>query len=424
MASCSQVDSLFQAYIDGELGYAEKSILELHLHECGHCGEEMGRQNACNARVFEALAEHRLSWGLRSSVLAHLPEMDPPVKGGSHPTDPQYVRKKARNRSPWMLVAAAALLVGVAVFLYGRSGTPGAAMPPVGMVTFWDGEAVLRKSMNAKDYEAVKLKSLVAEGDELNTLADGRLAMALIGGSTVKVSHATTLRVDDYRRVRVDRGLTYFEIGHDKRRFYVHTPAGEILVTGTAFLLEVGDAATTVTVTDGDILVRNSVGQIAVSKGNQLVFKNDMPLESPRPVDTASLMAWADAIVPDPGAIALFRQTLELRRSLTAPIPAEPIHLLRDLKERVIDDMLVEWKPDGRTAGHCGYIIHVADSDGKLLMLDTLDSELFNNPALDHAEIAVPNGPIRGVDVIHIRLIPDHTPGNVEVDMTVSAIAR
>ena len=420
MASCSQVNSLFQAYIDEELGRSETRILEAHLHECAACRKELARQKACASEVIGALSDRRLVWGLRSRVLAHLPEMDPALQYGSHPTDPRFSSRKPRGLSPWFSVAAALFVLLGTALIYGTVHTPaalssGRAPAPVGMVTFNDGMGLLRVEPHTGGYERVELKALVHGGELFETLGDGRLALALIGGSTVKANHNTTMTVLDNRRVTVAQGLTYFDIGRDRRHFFVETPMGEIMVFGTAFVVDVAANTTTVTVAEGVILVQNRAGKTAVSRGNQVVFTRDDLMPAPRAVDVAPIVAWADAIVPDPGAVALFMETLEAGYAIDISITAEPVYAVPNLKGRTIENVIVDWQPDGLTEGHCSYTVHVMDGNGKLRLLDSISGEVFNDPAHTQFIVPVVNAPINDVDVLHVKLIPDYTTGDVEV---------
>jgi len=433
VASCSQVNSLFQAYIDGELGHAEKSILEEHLHSCVACQKELAAQRAFGVKVVEALSDQRLIWGLRSRVLAHLPEMDAAPKYASHPTDPCLSSRKERSQLPWLLAGAAAVLVILSLGLV-QTQTPRLyedsiaqereASNVVGMVTFNDGSGVVCQSQGESSPSLAALKSFVREDDRYETSSEGRLAIALVGNSLVKANYDTVLNVVDNRRIHVESGLTYFDVGRQKRHFYVDTPAGEIQVYGTAFVVDTARDSTTVTVAEGDILVRNGVGIAAVSIGNQLTFTRNEPMPMPHAVDVDRLVAWANAIVPDAGAMELFRQTLGLRGTENLSIPAEPVYALGNLAGRVVESIVVKWRPDGQTGGHCSYAIHVSDGQGHLRMLSTIDDSVFDVPGVETVEISVPDKPITGVNVLHIKLIPDHTDGDREADiLEVSAVA-
>lgn len=425
MASCSQVSSLLQAYIDGELGHAEKSIFEQHLRECGPCRHELNEQNGCSARIFESMAEHRLQSCLRSRVLAHLPDMDPAVERGSHPTDPQYARRRYRSPVPHRWLAAAAVLVVAFVGFY--ASTRPERVPildvAIGMVTFSDSDDAYHKQPGATRFEKVALTALVYPGGEYETLSEGRLALSLVGGSTVKVNHDSSLRLENNRRVEVAEGLTWFDVGHDKRLFNVNTPDGDIMVYGTTFVVEVRPDATTLTVTEGNVLVSNDKSKVGVSRGNQLVFQKGVPLGEPYPVDADAVAAWANAIVPDADALALFLRTLELRRSGQQSIPAIPVHGVWTLEGKRVNAIQLTWTPTGQVSGHCGYIVHVADDEGNLLYIDTLDGGLFNDPLRSEHQIPLGDSPLRGLKSAYIKLIPDHTSGSTEVPMKVSLVA-
>lgn len=424
MASCSQVNSLFQAYIDGELGGAETRILEEHLSSCGACRREIGEQRACTERMVEALSDQRLVWGIRARVLAHLPEMEPAPHMHSHPTDPQHTRPRGNNL-PWAVLGMAAAIVLVATaFLYnGNTESARAVSNPVGMVAFSDGNGVLRMAAGDDEYERAALKSLVAPGDRFETLSDGRLAFALIGASLVKVNHGSELLVEDNRRIRVDRGETFFDVGRDRRKFSVDTPAGEILVVGTSFLVDALPDSTVLTVASGYVLVRNGLGKSAVSAGQQLTIARGEAPGAPIAVDVAPLIAWADAIVPDPAAMALFRQTLERGDSPGLALSAEPIYWVQNRDNGLIESVILEWAGGSQSGERCSYFLHVSDGAGKLLMLDVLDGAVLGRAGANRVELPLPGGPLPGLDVLHIKLEPDYSTGNATTAFTVSALS-
>ncbi|HEO71910.1 MAG TPA: hypothetical protein ENN80_11660, partial [Candidatus Hydrogenedentes bacterium] len=76
MASCTEVERLFQAYIDNELGHSDTVILEHHVAECPACEVLLHRHQQACAELFEGFAEVRLQVDLSARVLEHLPEME------------------------------------------------------------------------------------------------------------------------------------------------------------------------------------------------------------------------------------------------------------------------------------------------------------------------------------------------------------
>ena len=61
MASCTQVENLLQAYIDGELGHSDRVILEQHVADCPACAALLRRHQRACAHLFEAFGEERLT---------------------------------------------------------------------------------------------------------------------------------------------------------------------------------------------------------------------------------------------------------------------------------------------------------------------------------------------------------------------------
>ncbi|MCC6145082.1 MAG: zf-HC2 domain-containing protein, partial [Candidatus Hydrogenedentes bacterium] len=74
MASCTQVESLIQAFLDGELADSERIILEEHVSHCGGCEGLVKRQRQSAAILYEAFREDRLDVDMTSNIMAHLPE--------------------------------------------------------------------------------------------------------------------------------------------------------------------------------------------------------------------------------------------------------------------------------------------------------------------------------------------------------------
>jgi len=60
---------MLQAWMDGELGQAERVILEQHVAECAFCTATLRRHQRSAAMLFEGLSDFRLKRDLRQSVL-------------------------------------------------------------------------------------------------------------------------------------------------------------------------------------------------------------------------------------------------------------------------------------------------------------------------------------------------------------------
>jgi anti-sigma factor RsiW len=425
VASCSQVNSFFQAHIDGELDESEERILEAHLKECSACRVEVAKLEESHLELVTSCSMHRLQRTLTSDVLAHLPEMDPALSCRSHPTDPGLSKRRRALKVPVLIAASAAtVLLGLLGFALYSAEHPQQTGEVIGMIVHAPEKGALRRAPLAARFEPARLESTIVHGMELETLEAAELAVSLAGNSILKMNAQTHVAIQDSRNVFVYRGQAFFDVGRGRRHFYVNTPAGEVMVFGTSFAVNVSSDETTVTVLEGDVLVSTPAGRSAVSRGKQSTLRlNAVPTE-PIAVDSARLLAWATAIRPDGLALAHAREAVNLIELPRGAIPAESVFAVRNLSEYEIDGVRISWEYDGLPGGHCGYFLHVTDADDNLLFLESIDGRVFDDPANTTLTLLPTKGPLMGIDVLHARLIPDYTGGARESDISVNVVAR
>lgn len=370
---------------------------------------------------------HRLQGSLRDSVLAHLPDMDPALSHGSHPTDPSMVPARAGVRFPLALVSVAAMLFiglfGVVFYLYAEQEAPREA---VGMVVHSRGPGAVLIVPGEEDSRVASLETLIGRHDVLRTLQGGELGVALDRGSSVKVNHSTHLAVQDERNVFVYEGQAFFDVGRDRKHFFVNTPAGEILVFGTAFVVDVTHEVTTVIVVEGDVLVSTSAGRSALTRGKQCQLRRGEVPTPPVDAHDQALLAWATGteFLPDAHAASLYQELFVAEDTNAVALPAEAVYAVRNLRDREVAGVQLSWESDGIGEGHCGYFLHVTDSDDNLLFLDTISGSLFDDTSTETVTMTPANGPFSGVDVVHIRLIPDYDRGAIESAVRVNLIVQ
>jgi len=426
LASCSQVNSFFQAHLDSELEAAEDRVLAAHLAACPACRAEVAAMEAFHRELVGACAMHRQQRTLRESVLAHLPEMEPALIHGSHPTDPGVapVRNPLRFSAPLAACAALVFVVAlIAVAIYPGTG-PAQSGEAIGMVVFAEGPGLLQKRAGDSQSEYAELTSIVMPGDDLETPDYARAAIALAQDSSLKMNARSRATVGGNREVYVYAGQAYFDVGRDRDHFYVHTPTGEILVYGTSFLVDVAGDVTSVVVVKGDVLVSTPYGRTAITRGKQSILRRGQAPTAPEPAPADLQLAWALSMEPDASALALFAQMIgSLGRGVEA-LPAESVYAVRNLRDREVESIMLHWSHDGLTTGHCGYYVHVSDSNDNLLFLESVGGHVFNDPNQSSLTVLPLDGPISGVDVIHVRLIPDYTRGDKESDVRVHAVVR
>jgi len=413
--------------VDGELSTSEDVVLGAHLAQCVRCRDEITSLTEFHQELVGACAMHRQQGSLRGGVLAHLPDMEPALAHGSHPTDPSVLPSHSGVRFPLSLVAVAAMLVmglmGIAFYAFsGQVVTQDA----VGMVIHSSGAGAVLREAGSNESRAATLETLIARDDILRTLDDGQLGIALDRGSSVKVNHDTHLAVLDARNVFVYEGQAFFDVGRDRAHFFVNTPAGEILVFGTSFVVDVTHDVTTVIVVKGDVLVSTSAGRSALTRGKQCQLRRGQLPTPPEDASNQALLAWATGIEyePDSHAAALYQELFGKDGADLVALPAEAVYAVRNLKDREVGGVQLSWESDGIAAGHCGYFLHVTDSDDNLLFLDTVPSNLFNDRNTQSVTFTPPDGPFSGVDVVHVRLIPDYHRGAIESAIRVNLIVH
>ncbi len=425
MATCSQVDSFFQAHLDGELDPSEAVILEEHLRGCGRCRAEVSSLNTLHHEFVGACRMHRLRGTLEADVLAHLPDMDPALEHGSHPTDPGVKAVRFSYRLPVSLVALAAmLLIGVMGVALLPKTEPAIADDAIGMVVYMSGAGAVQKDPETSRITPIELTSLVKRRDDVETLGDTKIAIALAQGSTIKIAPHSLVTIEDSRTVYVERGMAYFDVERGQRHFYVTTPTGEILVYGTSFVVSVTPDSTTVAVYEGNILASTPEGMTAVTHGKHSILRRGQLPTPPEDTTDESLISWCASMIPDKEALALFYQTIGVQSLSTIAVPAEAVYAVRNLRGREVVGIQIDWNFDGSPDSHCGYFLQVTDSTDNLLFLDTIHGNIFDQSEVEELILTPKDGPISGVDVIHVRLIPDFDTGSIESTIRVKAVVR
>jgi hypothetical protein len=422
VASCAQVESLIQAYIDGELGASETAILEEHISECRLCAAAYKRQKSTAALLFETFAEHRLDHDLAPMVLAHLPEMDPNHLRASHDVT---MRTKHQGERIFPIrffapIMALSILLVLGIML-ALSWPPenSAEVRAVGMVTYQDGK-ILRSQDTSTQRNRVALKAIVRENERFETDENAALMITLAGPTLLKVDNNTRVKVTDEREIDVEIGQIWLNVCKDQRSFRVTTPSGDITVFGTVFNVEVTPDSTVVTVENGRVQVSNNVAftQLDPDQQTQLVVEKK-PLEKVS-VNAHGLMKWAEAIQPDPDAQHVFMATIKPQD--VKVLRAEQVFVV-DTSSHAVHSITFEWKPDPAAILHCGYNIYVSDDQMNPLFKGHIPGSVFQTKDTNTYELAIPEGvPIDHKSVLHISVVPDVSTGAIETPFTEVAV--
>lgn len=424
MASCTQVETMLQAWIDNELGHAERVILEQHLAECPACSGVLKQHQRSAALLFESLAEYRLRHNLRRHVLDHLPEMEPSRLRARREAQVQrfaFLRRGLVARlAPLGAVAAVALL---SVFLWFQWPQRDTEPQIVGVVTFSKG-SVTRQEAQESIPNRAELKDYVALGNLFETAADSRLMLSLRGPTQLKVAEKSQVRVAGERDITVEQGRVWLSVAKSDRPFRILTPTAEVTVLGTILDVNVEAARTVVTVTEGHVAVKNDLAGAEVVAGQQIELKKGEVGFNAHAVEPFVETRWAESITPDGAATELFLTAVQIKGA--TPLRAEQVFVVRanaGTATKTVPSFVVTWPLDKTPGDRCSYTIHVYNDAMVELFRTYIDGSVFDNSEEHSRVIQVPGGPISNVDVIHIKVVPDFSTGTKETPLDISALS-
>lgn len=424
MASCKQVESMVQAWIDGELGQSERVILDQHFSECPACEAMLRRHQESAAMLFEAFSEYRLKHSLCQRVMENLPEMDPlriDVEGVNW-RDRVHAQKRTWVTRFVPIAAVFTLFCLVGLLYSAWPKAQGDIDGTVGVVTLADGDThyyanrgMFRHSVTLKDY--------VAFGSSYETGPRSRLLLTLRGPTHLRVDEKTKFQVCDDRELRVEVGRIVMDVSKDDRQFRVITPSGTITVYGTTFEVSVDSIQTLVTLASGSLEIQNGTTQGELKPGQQTCFTRGQNAITVRAVDAPQVLDWASAIVPDTDAFDLFARQVQPR--VPAQIEADQVFAVittKDGKPRAVTSFRLTWSPNVNAVERCGYNVHVYNDAMHELFSEHIDGSVFANPNRKSYEIDVPGEPIDNAGVLHVKIAPDLESGGKTTPLRVSAV--
>lgn len=426
MASCTRIENSLQAYIDGELGDSDRVILEEHVAECAACAAQLRTHQRTSAMLFEAFSTDRLEHSLCQRILNNLPEIEIPEAD----LEIEEVNWRAKHPDTWtnrlahlVPVAAVAILIFLTVVL--RFSYPEhkpytdifrAERQAVGVVTYAPAD-VVRIPAEATQRQTTRATAMVRPGDRFETRPGTGMMLSLAGPTVVKLDGNTRLKVSDARRISVEEGTIWVDVAHDGSLFKVITPAGLVTVFGTAFSVRVAGNQTTITVERGNVQVESGEHLYRLMKDQQVVVSSLRQPTGPVQVEAAEIDAWANGMIADPKAEALFVEAVQSKvatSELTGRL-AFVIDTMQKGQPRQVDAIRIYWQPGTGDVAHNSYEVTISDGSGRLLHEAHLDGAIFTDPNVEFYEIALEE-PIRDVRTLVVRLIPDQTTDGFETD--------
>lgn len=429
MASCTQVEPLIQAHIDGELEASGQVILDRHVAECASCACKLRQQQAAAAELFEALRTERLTRDLQEVVLAHLPEMERP------PQDMSDINWRAKHPSSSLgrwgrrvpaMVAVMLILTAALVKAYWPEPplpaySVGVVLQSEGGVTTFDSASTERSPVPVAD-------GVLAECS-YETGANARLMLALAGHTRLKLNQHSRIRVDDERRVRLEQGEMWADVGHDGRLFRVTVPDGVVTVFGTAFAINVERDQTTVSVENGQVQVENSAGFRLVHPGEQVRWAAGEEPPLPQKADIERATAWARTIVPDSEAEEVYLAQLALAAPAESPteLAAKEVFLIDVMqggRRWEVSSLRISWEgPLPSDQAYSGYEVYVYDQDMHPVTKVEVDGTTFTDSREHYIDLPLEDAFHDGIKMLTVRLAPTQENALTAPGLEVSALA-
>ncbi len=421
-----------QAHIDAELSPAERLVVEQHVAECPQCAVLLREFQAASVLLFEALAEDRLPRGLAMPVMQGLPEMAARDRGDLAGVN--WRAKHPSSRAAAMMrripIAAAVVLTVLAVVIqYNWPERPVPNASVIGVLTQVTGDAYHMAAPDASTGRAA-LRAFIEPGATLQTGSNGTMMAALAGPTYLKLNRNSRLVVRNDRRFELEHGEAWLDVGRDGRRFVVHTPSGDVRVLGTAFVVQADATATTVTVTEGEVHLESAADRqafVVVTRGRRATISRSGSPNGPTDASVRTVTAWAEAIVPDKEAHTLFLDAVQSRAGAGLELPGMVVWRIptnQGDEAWAVSALRIYWDPTPATASHCSYEVYVYDGNMRPLFRDHVDGRVFGDADGGYHEVRAPAGPIRGVNALTVRLVPDFSTGPVEPTLSVKALAH
>lgn len=211
-----------------------------------------------------------------------------------------FRRKLARRRQGrWFAVAAAIATLVVASVLMTQRNAP-AGRGDLATIERLTGGVELAQGEGWRPLG--ELDGSLGVGRRLRTHADGRAALRLAGGASLRLAGQTEVVLDAPGRLFVHHGTIYVDGGvrSGADRIEVVTPAGTARELGTQFELQVAGARIRLRVREGSVSLDRGGRSLVSTAGEQLVIDDFGGVVRGEIEPTSDAWAWAEAVAPVP----------------------------------------------------------------------------------------------------------------------------
>ena len=211
------------------------------------------------------------------------------------------IQSRARLRwYAWALASAAALVVVAWATLKRGGPVPGAA-PPVASLEAQSGAGAEVFVPGAERVTSLALGQAIVAHSEVRTGSDGRAALRLASGASLRIDLGTRVLLLTASELRLDRGAVYVDSVPRADRglpLRVHTPFGVAQDLGTQFEVRIVENALRLRVREGQVVLRRGDLSESALAGSELTARAAGGLDR-RPVAVdGPEWGWAIEIAP------------------------------------------------------------------------------------------------------------------------------
>jgi hypothetical protein len=198
-------------------------------------------------------------------------------------------------------LAAAASIAVAAIGIVTVRGVLDAPNVVVASVTRATGEVRSREGMWT-GWKAAAAERQIHDGATVITGSDGRAALTLADGVSLRLDHDTRIAFEDAEHLDVLAGAVYVDSGADSasaQRLQVRTPAGAVRHVGTQYEVRLVDDATRIRVREGRVeLTPAEGGSQSVAAGEQVVVSRAGVLAREPVATSGSEWEWVLRVAP------------------------------------------------------------------------------------------------------------------------------
>lgn len=209
-------------------------------------------------------------------------------------------QRASGRRRVWLLAAAASFAIaGFGWWMMrARVETPAQI---VASVSRSEG-SVRSRLLSQQRWQQIDTSRPLYSREALMTGPDGRAALALAGGISLRLDRDTRIVLEDAQRIEVLAGAVYVDAGPSmpsSRSLRIDTPAGSVRHLGTQYEVRLLQPGTRIRVREGRVELSDSSGAIEqLAAGDQLTVSVSGVRERAKVPADAADWSWAASVAP------------------------------------------------------------------------------------------------------------------------------